>query len=244
MKEKYRAFKEWKKNPRHRALYQLFCWFIFFATLYLLACLGVFAPKYQYRSANETEEENSIINYLKMNNYEYEYNIKYNQFDFTVKGVFFDKKQYFTINNQPYYDNEKLYVVDNINRTLIKIDENSLEIPLNDISHDMIATWLENATITETIEYNDGEKNVTYFFQSDLGYTIEFKTTEKDNFIQNINFNLVDYLNNKGLNCSQFEVNLSLTNINNISSYEKDYDSYQILNDEMIGEEVLENAQN
>ena len=74
-KEKYRAFKEWKKNPRHKALYQLLCWFAFFGIVYLVAISGLFTANYVPRTDKKDEVQDSLENYLNMDSYEYEYSI-------------------------------------------------------------------------------------------------------------------------------------------------------------------------
>lgn len=244
MKEKYRAFKEWKKNPRHNALYQLLCWFIFFATLYLLACAGVFSPNYQSSNTNKENNKfttNTVENYGKMNNYEYEYNINYDNNSIVIKGIVYDSKNYFTINDIEYFDDGNLYLVDHENRKLLMNPTTNIPISLSEISQESIYLWLSGATKIDSLEYKDGTVLVTYLYSPTPEYDIKITSSEKDYLIDSLKIDLLEFLLTKNLHYTNFTIDISYTNINNIYSYEKNYEEYEVIdqNAELNNSETL-----
>lgn len=243
MKEKYKAFKEWRKNPRYNALFKLLCWFIFFATLYLLACAGVFAPKYKSSSKDSNNgrvTNDSVENYINMSSYEYEYNIKYDDNTVNINGIFYDNKYYFSIEDKNYYDNGTLYFVDEDKKQLIEITDIDLPISLNEIERNIIHMWLDEGEIYETIAYKDGSKIVTYLYSPTDEYDIKVVATESEHLINYVEIDLLELFQTKNIEYNNFNVNIKYTNINNISSYEKNYEKdYEIiaLEDEPVLEE-------
>lgn len=248
MKDKFLAFKEWKKNPRHKALFQLLCWFIFFGTLYLLACVGIFSPKYKssYDSSDKGKvTDNSIDNYINMSSYEYEYNISYDNNIVTIKGIVYNDKNYFAIGENKYYDNGELYLVDEENQKLLPNPIIDLPIALAEMDRTTIHLWLSEATIYETISYKDGSKIITYKYSPTDEYEIEIIANENDNLINTLEIDLLELLLTKNIEYNNFNINISYKNINNILSYEKNYDEYEIVdvvenenNEELVEEEV------
>lgn len=230
MKEKYRAFKEWKKNPRHHALYQLLCWFIFFFTLYLIAISGIFSPHYQ-STTNTKKNNNSIENYQEMKSYEYKYEISYDNKNIIIEGIAFKDKNYYSIGENKYYDDGTLYLVDEENKQLIANPDINLPILLSEIDNNIIYTWLSEASINETIEYNSGDKVTTYDWSKD-NVSITMIAKENDNIINNLELDLSEFVATKGLQYEQFKVNITYTNANNISSYTKNYDEYTVIGED------------
>ena len=112
MKEKYKAFKEWKKDPKHKALYQLMCWFGFFSIVYLVAISGLFSADYVPSSSSSESKKDSLENYLNMTSYEYEYSILHDSNNINVTGIAFKDKNYFEVGNNKYYYDGNLYLVD------------------------------------------------------------------------------------------------------------------------------------
>lgn len=242
MKEKYRAFKEWKKNPRHSALFKLLCWFIFFSALYLLACAGVFSPK--YRSNNKTDNSgkitnDSVENYINMNSFEYQYIINYDDNTVVIDGIVYDDKNYFSIGDNKYYEDEVIYFVDEENKLLIANPEIELPILLNEINRTTIYLWLSEGTTYEKISYNDGSTSKIIKYAPTEEYAIEIAIKEKENLINSLEIDLVELLQAKNITYNTFLVNINYTNINNISLYEKNYDEYEII-EEGINEEIVE----
>lgn len=226
MKEKYRAFKEWKKNPRHKALYQLLCWFAFFGIVYLVAISGLFTANYVPRTDKKDEVQDSLENYLNMDSYEYEYSILQDSNTIKVSGIVCGEKNYFEIGSNKYYDDGKLYLVDEAQKKLIEQERISLPINLDDINQESIHKWLSEGTKYETIEYNDGVKVVTYLCLQD-GYEIKIVTNESNNLINSLEIDLTQLMLSQGNQLLTFVVNVKYDNINNISSYDRHYDEYE-----------------
>lgn len=240
MKEKYLAFKEWKKNPRHKALYQLMCWFAFFAIVYLVAISGLFSADYVSNTSSK-EVKDSLENYLNMTSYEYEYDIVYDTSNIKVTGVVFKDKNYFEIGTSKYYYDGSLYLVDEVQKKLIEQKYTTLPLDLMEMDQDSIHKWLSEGTKYETIEYNDGEKEVTYLYTQDE-YEIKIKTEESDNLINNLELDLTEFMLARGTTVTTFTVNIVYDNINNISSYDRHYDEYEII--DMDGSTIIEEAPN
>lgn len=247
MKEKYRAFKEWRKNPRHNALFQLLCWFIFFATLYLLACSGVFSPKYRASSRDDNVGKvtnDSIENYINMNSFEYQYIINYDDNTVTIDGIVYDGKNYFSIGDNKYYEDEVIYLVDEENKLLIANPEIDLPISLSQIDRTAIHLWLSEGSTYEKISYNDGSTSKIIRYSPTEEYVIEIDIKENEHLINSLEIDLVELLQAKNMQYNNFKVNISYTNINNISSYEKNYDEYEIVEEkiEQDNSEVVEDT--
>ena len=234
MKEKYQAFKKWKKNPRNKALYQLLCWFLFFFILYIVAISGIFSPSYTPNYSSDSDKvkvtSNSIDNYGNMQSYEYEYNIIYNNENIVMKGLAFEDNKYYTIDNNTYYDDGTIYMVDDENKQLIADPVINLPITITEIESEAIYNWLKEAVVDESIEYNDGNKTVTYIYEPTEEYAIKLIAKEKDYLIYNIEVDLTEFLLTKNIQISQFKININYTNVNNISSYDKNYDDYELIN--------------
>ena len=245
MKEKYKAFKEWKKNPRHKALYQLLCWIMYFVILYLVAISGIFGP--HYKSSSSPSEENFtsdvVENYRIMNSYEYEYNITYDEQIIIIKGLAFEDKYYYTIGDNAYYDDGILYLVDEENKQLIVNPEIELPIPLLEIEQGSIYNWLKEAIVDESIEYSNNDKKVTYKYAPTNEYEIIINTSEKDYLINELEMDLTNFLLSKDIQVNTFKFNVKYTNINNIKSYEKNYTDYQVIGlEEDTDEETVEDT--
>lgn len=229
MKEKYRAFKEWKKDPKHKAAYQLLCWFSFFGIVYLVAISGLFHADYIPKTnSSEEEVKDTLVNYLDMKIYEYEYSILHDNNTIKIAGIVSDDKNYFELNANRYYEDTTTYLVDEINKQLIEQETIGLPISLKEINPESIHKWITEGTKYETIEYNDGNKKITYIYSKD-GYDIKIITNESKNIINSLEVDLTNLLLSRGEQVLTFVVNIKYDNINNISSYDRHYDEYSII---------------
>lgn len=239
MKEKYAIFKEWKKNPRHKALYQLLCWLVFFFVLYLVAVSGILSPSYTPANNNDNEVKltsNSIDNYGNMVSYEYEYNITYDDTSMIIKGIVCDNKKYYTIGDISYYDDGTLYLVNEDNKQLIANPEINLPIRLTEIDRNAIYAWLNDAEVYEKIEYNNGDKVITYIYTSAEKYEIRIIAKESEHLIKSLEIDLSQLPLTGNLQVNHLKIDINYTNINNISSYEKNYSGYELIG---VEEEIL-----
>ena len=128
MKKYFTALKEAWKDKRKRAFISLGLWFLFFL---LVIGLSGNASSSSYTDTERKSNKNSnlvsdgtgIEKFNKMDNYEYNSTIELSLNDKTVtyvfNGTYYDKKYYFSLNNYNFYiNNNKLYIVDDINKTL------------------------------------------------------------------------------------------------------------------------------
>ena len=73
-------------------------------------------------------------------------------------------------------------------------------------------------------------------------YEIKIKTEESDNLINNLELDLTEFMLARGTTVTTFTVNIVYDNINNISSYYRHYDEYEII--DMDGSTIIEEAPN
>ena len=106
-----------------------------------------------------------------------------------------------------------------------------------EMDRDSIHKWLSEGTEYETVEYNDGGKKVTYLYSKDE-YEIRIVTDESDNLINSLEIDLTEFMNANGTTVTTFSVNIEYNNINNISSYDRHYDEYAII--ELTDSNIIE----
>jgi len=236
VKEKYKIWEEWMKNPRYKALARLGFWIIFFVIVYLIVTAS--SSTYKYGGVDEEPKisTNEIENYLNMRNYEYEYSISYRigEEDVAVEitGTHYDKKEYFTIGDKEYYDDGTLYEVIRSERKLVEIEDLGLPISLYDIYPAHVHIWLTMGVLEEQIKYQDEDtKNSSYFYRlnDDLGITLS--VVSKGVYIVSVDIDLLDFLYTKDIQAESFNVTLKYKNINNISSYERNFSEYSIVSE-------------
>lgn len=238
MKENYRKFKELMKNSRYRAIIKLFLWFLFFALLYLIINNGMVTSKYVSNNSNNNgkikKTNDAIENYKNMKNYEYMYTFTYNDGSdktIIVNGTYFDEKYYFSIGDNNYYFADELYLVLKDTNELVLDPKIDLPISLTEIDKGVIYNWLSSSSKESEITYNDNSKIAEYLYSVKDAYKIIIETFIKDYYIEKIDINLVDFLSTKNLQLQKFNVKIEYKNINNISSYERNYDKYEVINE-------------
>lgn len=233
MKEKYKKWKEWMQNPRYRALAKLGWWIIFFVIVYFIVISH--SPGKLYGGGDEEAKvsNDEIENYVNMTSYEYEYSLTYkeNEKNITViiTGTHYDKKDYFTIADREFYDDGTLYEVIRSEKKLLGIHDLGLPISLYDIYPTQVHVWLKMGTLEEEIKYHDETKNTSYFYKIDEDLVIDLSVISNKNYIVSIEIDLVDFLYTKDLQFEKFDVILKYKNINNISSYERNFSEYTIV---------------
>lgn len=236
MKEKYRKFKELKRNPRYNALFKLIFWFLFFGIIYLIIISGISPSKYAKVTDNGIVNKtiNPIENYGNMQNYEYTYTFNYNDgTDKTVvvNGTYFKEKYYFTIGENTYYFSDEIYLVLKDSKELLLAPKIDLPIGLTEIDKMVVSNWLSSSSKESEITYNDNSKIVEYIYTVENSYKIYLEVSIKNYYIETINMNLVDFLSTKDLQFKKFDVKIEYKNINNISSYKRNYDEYEVIHE-------------
>lgn len=225
-KEKRAEFKEMMKNPRKKALFQLGCWGAFFLISYLVIIL-IPHPTPVYRNPNSNTKKDTLTNYQTMNNFEYTYTFSYNGKEEEIVGTYFDNHYYFSYLNQEYYtDEENIYEVDSTNKMFKNVDNFIVLLSLTELRKENLAEFLVNDNLVESKEYKDGKKINTYQYFIEENKYIYLTVTEQDRYIEEILVDLKDYLESKELIFSNFEVKLQYSEINNLSSYSKNYSDY------------------
>ena len=227
-KEKRKEFKEKMKNPRKKALFQLGCWMCFFLISYIIIIL-VPHPTPTYRSSSSNVNKKPLSNFQEMKSFEYVYTFHYDGKEEEIKGTYFEEQYYFTYLNQEYYANkENIYLVDSLQKKLLPVDNFIILTSLKELRKENLVNFLEEKYLIEKKEYKDGKKINTYQFPIEETKFIDLVVTFKDKYIEEIDINLKDYLESKQILYSQFQVNLKYSEINNLSSYSKNYSDYMV----------------
>jgi hypothetical protein len=238
VKEKYNKYKELKKNPRYNALFKLLFWFAFFGILYLIVISGVSQSKYVTTNDGESTKvtTNSVENYNNMKSYEYQYILNYNDGtdkNVIVDGTYFEENYYFKIGENNYYFSDSLYLVLRDTKQLLVDPKIDLPISLTEIDRFVIYNWINGAEKDSEVTYKDNSKVIEYVYSVDDSYKVYIEVYEKDYMIEKIDINLIDFLSTKNLQLNKFDIHIEYKNINNISSYEKNYDEYETIDESM-----------
>ncbi len=225
-KERRLEFKEKMKNPRKKALFQLECWIVFFFVSYLVIIL-LPHPRHVYRSPNSNVQKDTLSNFQEMKSFEYIYTFYYNGHEEVMAGTFFEDNYYFHYLNQEYYaDKENIYQVDSINKKLKYTDNFIVLTSLKELRKENLVNFIGEEYLVESKEYKDGKKVNTYRYPIEESKYIDFIVTEKEKYIEEIEVNLKDYFESKQILYTDFRVNLKYLEINNLSSYSKNYTDY------------------
>lgn len=227
MKENYKKYKELMKNSRYKALNQLVLWFLFFGIIYLLVLLGFGMRAPISSNNNSIKEKTTLENYAEMDSFEFEYIFKYkDEFDHELRivGTFINNKYYFTINENEYYYNDKLYLVLTDTKELKENQDIGIANYLFEIDNKTISNWINKSEIESETKYKDGTKTTVYLYNENCNILI--KVSENEKKIKYMTLNLLDFVSTKDLHFESFELNIEYKNINNIDSISKNYDEY------------------
>lgn len=232
MKEKIKRIKEMAKNPRKKALLQLGAWILFFFISYIIIIL-LPHPTPKYESPSSSNSVDSISQFQEMNNFEYAYTFSYQGKQEQIVGTYFDEKYYFTYLGKEYYSAlENIYQVNSINKTFIPVDNFIINLSLKELSVDSLTQFMKDGKLLEEKEYKDGKKVSNYEYIKDEKKII-ITAVEKDKYIRELSLDLKEYMSNETIIYDNFQVTLELNEINNLSSYNKNYLDYQVV----LGEE-------
>lgn len=233
MKEKYKKCKEMLKNPKKKALFKLGCWFFFFAILYLIILIVPHANTSSYRSSSSnrnTITNDAITNLLNMSSFEYVYTFSYLDEVVEITGVFYENQYYFQYLDSDYYAKENtVCLVDFSNHSLVPTEEFLVLLSLRELSKEVLYDWLTNGELMEKKEYSDGKTVSTYRYKLEENHYIEMTITENAHIIDTIHLDLTDYFQSKAIEYDSFQVELQYQEVNNLVSYSKNYEDYEIL---------------
>lgn len=232
MKEKIKNIKEMAKNPRKKALLQLGAWFLFFLISYIVIIL-IPHPTPKYVSSSNQKKESKVEKFEDMNNFEYVYTFSYLGKEEKIEGTYFNKNYYFTYLGQEYYSTlGSAFLVNSIKKTLLFTENAIINLSIKELGIESLSTYWNEGKLVEEKEYNDGKKVSSYEYEKD-GKKIFLTVTLKNNFIQGIVVDLTNFVNAELLTESGFQVHLEYKEVNNLSSYSKDYSDYQIIHEEV-----------
>lgn len=224
--ERRQIFKEKMKDPKKKALFQLECWIVFFVISYLVIIL-LPHPSPTYRGTSSNTKKDTLTNYQTMNNFEYTYTFSYNGIEEVMTGTYFKDNYYFSYSGKEYYaDKENIYEVDSLNKKLLNVDNFIVVTSLTELRKENLVDYLSTENLVESKEYKDGKKVNTYQYFIEESKSISLIVTEKDDYIEEIVIDLKEYFESKELMYSNFEVKLQYSEINNLSSYSKNYSDY------------------
>ena len=235
MKEKYAIWKEWMTNPRYKAFAKLGFWIIFFVTLFLIAYISALFRQPLIPPAREPAVVRSPIdNFINMDNFEFTYifttQLLYGEEEkVTIVGTFFNEKYYFTIGEREYYDNSTLYLVDRMDRQLIEVEELSLPFSRELIRLEVIHSWMIAATFEEETVYRDGRTVSSYFYRNEEGRHILITIEIYRGYITSVTLDLTNFLSTYYLYYEKFVAVLNFENINNIASFERNFNEWAII---------------
>lgn len=227
MKEKIKKIKEMSKNPRKKALLQLGAWILFFFISYIVIIL-LPHPTPKYVSSHDNKID-AVTNFQNMNSFEYTYTFSYLGKEEKIVGVYFHENYYFTYLNQEYYVlNDNVYAVDSNQKTLSLVNHFITNLSTKELGLKSLTTFLKDGKLIEEKEYKDGKKVSSYEYRKD-DKRIFLTATSDNNYIKDILVDLSEYVSDDNTIYDSFKVHLEYQEINNLTSYSKNYSDYQII---------------
>jgi hypothetical protein len=196
----------------------------------------------------KTNNKNAIENYGNMNSYEVTYDINITEKNinkvYKITGTYFEDKYYLMLDNKTYYIVEdKIYLVDDLNNKLLLLtDKNSIfnkfdfNLLLKKNTYNTINYCEEKAKT----EYKDGTATIEYLYKNYKNNYITMVVKEGNGLINQIDYDFTNYYDK---NIYQLlKVNVTYTNINNISSYNRNYDKYTIIDNNVTTSNIVVNS--
>lgn len=240
MEDVKKIFKSIMASERKKAFLSLAFWIIFFIIVFaLIGSRPDEIPTVDKKNNNNVVlTDSSLENFEKMSNFEFSYLIEITNNNITnnykIEGTYYNNKYYLTINNKEYYimDNT-LYVVDDISKklsTVIINEPNSIfaYMDIRLLTKESLHTFIKSSTEKSKTTYKDGSVESHHTYTSYDEKTIKFKISEYGNIINAIEMDFSNYFNVG----QRFTISASYKNINNISTYAKNYDNYEIIKEE------------
>lgn len=238
MKDIKEFVKDIFQNKRKKALLSLGLWIIFFIVVFIL----VGRPselQYDYQSKsnqNSVETESSLDNFKNMENFEYSYLIEITENNindmYKIEGTYYNNKYYFETNGNTYYISDNvIYLVDDTLKRLTSVKEidpksifNRIDIKI--LTKDSIYSYISASEQNSSTTYKDGNVTKNNIYKSYNNRLINITINEYGNIIRSIELDFSKYFD---ITYQMFKVSATYKNINNIASYNKNYDDYEII---------------
>ncbi len=239
MKELKEFISDALHNKHKKAILSLGLWFLFFVIVFLMIGGRNAVPKkinYASYSNSNTLKDSPIENYKNMENFEFDYIIEIAENNLTdtynIHGTYYNNKYYFELLNNKYLiDNNTIYIVDDLNKKLKKVDKTNSKslfsrFDLRVLMKDNIYTFISSSSEKNSTKYNDGTRIINYLYQNYENKTIDLTVSIKEKMITSIIMDFKNYFSDK---YQVLKVSLNYQNINNIMEYNNIYDGYQLV---------------
>ena len=176
----------------------------------------------------KTNSKNAIENYGNMNSYEVTYDI-----NVIEKNI---NKTYYIFEN-------KIYLVDDINNKLILLtDKNSIfnKFDFNLLLKKDTYNTIKYSEEKAKTEYKDGTATVEYLYKNYKGNYINMVVKEGNGLINSIDYDFTNYYDKTIY--QSLKVNVTYSNIDNLSSYNRNYNKYTIVDNVNITSNKVVNS--
>jgi len=219
--EKYQKFKNLWANERTRSIITLGFWLIFFAVVVLF--IRVTAPT---PTSNDTINNTAGTSFDKMSNYSFSAISDNTQ----VNGFVYNDNMEFILNNQRYYVNDDVYLINGDKAEKKEFDLNFLKINAK-----MLDNLLGGLTGNDKDDYTQYLVPLDRFInlyeidtEADLSkamtYNIVVNVYKNKDVIKGVVLDLTNYNIFRFNNNTSFMVTIYYYNINNISDFTKEYE--------------------
>ena len=196
----------------------------------------------------KTNSKNAIENYGNMNSYEVTYDINVIEKNinktYKITGTYYEDKYYLILDNKTYYIVEdKIYLVDDINNKLILLtDKNSIfnKFDFNLLLKKDTYNTIKYSEEKAKTEYKDGTATVEYLYKNYKGNYINMVVKEGNGLINSIDYDFTNYYDKTIY--QSLKVNVTYSNIDNLSSYNRNYDKYTIVDNVNITSNKVVNS--
>ena len=210
--------------------------------------------KYVSSNSNSNNNSNKVIskdfieNYNNMKSYEVTYEISTIEKNiskvYKINGTYFEDKYYLELDNKSYYIFEdKIYLVDDINNKLILLtDKNSIfnKFEFNLLLKNNTYNIIKYSEEKSKKEYNDGSASVEYLYKNYKNNYINMSVKVNNGLINNISYDFTNYYDKTIY--PLIKVNTTYSNIDNLSSYNSNYDKYTIIDNVTSNNVVTSNS--
>ena len=212
MKDFFKKFKEFRKDPKKKSISLLIIYGIFFIFVFIYIRSGTPNPQVN----NSNQNINITQNQNEITSYEYEYEINKDNNIIKITGTFINNEDVFNVEPDKYLINN-YYIYSN--------EERIIEFPINKLGYNEINKYVSNIDYNAKTEYKDGQikyeyiisnKDFSNYFQEENNIEGNvYITVNKKDYIDKIEIDLKEYYNTEN-----YKINIEYTNINNISNIE------------------------
>ena len=202
------------KTPRGRAIIKLGIYLLFFVIVAILFHAGTGDTS---TPTVEPPTKTAMEVFKDMTNYEYTY--QYNEL--LISGKVYRNTKYFEIDENAYYVNENVYLVDKENNEIEPTELDKIYYIDNHIINDYIE---KGNIIGKNEDFENNIVSITYGVSNeyqDLGEKLSITTYEKDNSISKVSLKIENNIDLEDYKIDTIEINYS--NMDKVINFIKDY---------------------